>query len=84
MYHTYILFSAAINKYYVGFTTDVLAERLRRHNSNNKGFTGTSNDWEIKYFEVLDSKKAAIEREKEIKSWKSRLRIEKLITSQII
>ena len=84
MYHTYILFSAAINKYYVGFTTDVLAERLRRHNSNHKGFTGKAIDWEIAYFEVFDSKKAAMEREKEIKSWKSRLRIEKLITSQII
>jgi putative endonuclease len=39
-YTVYILFSIAKNKYYVGFTGDEIDERLRKHNSNHKGFTG--------------------------------------------
>ena len=82
MCHTYILFSATLNKYYVGFTSDILNERLKKHNTNHKGFTGTSNDWKIVYFEVFDLKKTAMEREKEIKNWKSRKRIELLISNK--
>ncbi|HOZ51408.1 MAG TPA: GIY-YIG nuclease family protein [Chitinophagaceae bacterium] len=40
MYHTYILYSASLNKYYIGFTADEINERLQKHNSNHKGFTG--------------------------------------------
>ncbi len=39
-YHLYILFSALRNSYYIGHTGDELNERLRKHNSNHKGFTG--------------------------------------------
>ncbi len=76
---TYILYSKLADKYYVGFTADVIAERLRKHNSNHKGFTGKYNDWVIMYLEVFDDKDNAIKREKEIKAWKSRIMIEKLI-----
>ncbi|MBL7910664.1 MAG: GIY-YIG nuclease family protein [Bacteroidia bacterium] len=40
MSHLYILFSPSKNKYYVGHTGDDLVERIRKHNSNHKGFTG--------------------------------------------
>ena len=78
---TYILFSESLNKYYIGSTSDELQERLRRHNSNHKGFTGGIGDWIIVYQEGFESKSYAYAREREIKAWKSRKRIEKLIQS---
>ena len=78
-FHLYILFSAIMNKYYVGFTGDDLTERIRKHNTNHKGFTGGIGDWELKHFEIFLVKQDAMQREKQIKSWKSRKMIEKLI-----
>ncbi len=78
---TYILFSEIRNKYYIGYTGDDLGERLRRHNSDHKGFTGSCTDWKIVHFEEYDSKQEAMKREKEIKMWKSRKKIEDLISS---
>ncbi|MDI9312678.1 MAG: GIY-YIG nuclease family protein [Limnohabitans sp.] len=79
MYITYILYSRQRNRYYIGYTRDDLVERLRKHNSNHKGFTGTASDWEIIYKEIFETKQAAMAREKEIKGWKSRKKIEELI-----
>jgi predicted GIY-YIG superfamily endonuclease len=44
-----------------------------------KGFTGGLGDWQLVYAESCLSKAVATEREKQIKGWKSRKRIEKLI-----
>jgi len=79
-YYTYILYSTKIDKYYVGYSAN-LEERLRKHNTNNKSFTGKTNDWKIVYSEVFGSKAEAMDREKQIKNWKSRKRIESLISS---
>jgi len=79
MFTVYILFSAARNRYYIGYTGDVMQERLRKHNSDHKGFTGGTGDWEIKHTELFATKEEAMVREKQIKSWKSRHMIEKLI-----
>jgi putative endonuclease len=81
MYHLYILYSSSKDKYYVGCTGDDLLERLRRHNSNHKGFTGQTSDWQIAYFESFSEKSPAFRRELEIKAWKSRRRIEALISN---
>ena len=77
-YHTYILYSVQIDRYYIGSTGDDLEERLRRHNTNHKGFTGTANDWVYYHLEEYSSKGEAVKREKEIKSKKSRKYIESL------
>ena len=77
--YTYILFSKSIDRYYVGYTCNELEERLRKHNTNHKGYTGKSNDWEIVYSENYKSKTEAYSREREIKSKKSRKYIEHLI-----
>jgi len=76
MYHVYILFSSTKNRYYTGFTGDDLSERIRRHNSQHKGFTGGVIDWELKYTENYSTKNEAIKREHEIKAWKNRKFIE--------
>jgi len=79
MYHLYILYSPIKDKYYIGSTSDELSQRLRRHNSNHKGFTGQASDWQIVYTETFPEKSLALKRELEIKAWKSRKRVEQLI-----
>ncbi len=74
----YILHSESANKYYICHT-DQLNERLNKHNSNHKGFTGKWNDWKIVYTESYSSKELAYQRERTVKKWKSRRMIEKLI-----
>ena len=81
MYQVYILYSEIKNRFYIGFTSDILAERIRRHNSNHQGFTGKTGDWKLVYSEKFEAKEGAMKREKEIKMWKSRKMIEKLIGS---
>ena len=75
----YILYSSVRDKYYVGFTGDDINERIRKHNSDHGGFTGYTGDWKLVYFELFDTKETAMKREKQIKGWKSRKMIEKLI-----
>jgi len=81
IFHVYILYSIFLDKYYVGYTGDLLEERLRKHNSNHKGFTGNVGDWKIVYSQKFETKAQALHREKQIKSWKSRKMIESLISS---
>ena len=79
MYIVYILYSINKDRYYIGFTGDEIQERLRKHNSNHKGFTGKVADWRIVYTESFIQKNEAMKRELQIKKWKSRKLIEKLI-----
>jgi len=78
-YTTYILYSKTIDKYYIGYTSDMVA-RLKRHNQKSKGFTGKTHDWALKYEEHFKTKEEAYARERQLKSWKSRKMIELLIT----
>ncbi len=78
IYYFYILYSQKIDKYYIGHTAN-LEGRLRRHLSNHKGFTGKTPDWKIVYTENFKTKKEAYLRERQIKSWKNRKLIEKII-----
>ncbi len=79
MWLFYILYSKTKNTYYIGFTGDSIEERLRRHNSQHKGFTGSVSDWAVKYKESFGSKNEAQSREQQVKKWKSRKKIEALI-----
>jgi putative endonuclease len=63
----------------MGHTGDEIEERLRKHNSNHKGFTGTTNDWMVVYTEMFQTKEDAYKREREVKAWKSRIKIEALL-----
>lgn len=60
---TYILYSKAIDKYYVGSTGSDLMERLSKHLSNHKGFTGKAKDWKIAYVEDFETLEEARKRE---------------------
>ncbi|MGL6127204.1 excinuclease ABC subunit C [Chryseobacterium artocarpi] len=81
MCYCYILYSESLDKYYIGHSCEDLQERLRKHLSNHKGFTARTKDWIIIHHETFDSKNNAYKREKEIKDWKSKLKIQKLINS---
>ena len=78
MYYCYILYSQKLDKFYIGSTAD-LEGRLQRHNTSNKGFTSTGKPWELKYYETFDDKSDAMKREMQLKKWKSRNAILKLI-----
>ena len=78
MYFFYILYSTTLDKFYVGHTQD-LEDRLKKHNTHHKGFTGKANDWTVQYQEEFPTKTEAYAREREVKAWKSRRRIEELI-----
>ena len=78
----YILHSKTKDKFYIGYTSDEIEERIRKHNSNHSGFTGGVGDWVLKYSEIYETKQEAMLREKTIKGWKSRKMIAKLIGSE--
>lgn len=77
-YIVYMLFSTSKNRYYIGYTSN-LEERIIRRNQKSKGFTGNVNDWKVVYTERHTTKEEAYKRELQIKSWKSRIKIEELI-----
>ena len=78
MFYTYILYSISSDKYYIG-STENPEERLKKHQNKNKGFTNQADDWEFVYQKSFETKNEAILHENQIKKWKSRKMIIKLI-----
>jgi putative endonuclease len=77
-YYTYILFSEKLNRYYIGYTSD-LQDRIAKHNRSLKGYTSMGKPWKLVYFESFISKSEAMQRETQLKSWKNVNRIKELI-----
>ena len=78
MFYIYILQSLITKKYYIGSCNN-LGIRLERHNKGAVKSTKAFVPWKFVYKEVFNSRKEAIARERQLKSWKSRMMIEKLI-----
>jgi putative endonuclease len=78
MFYVYILKSVKNGAYYIGSceNTDI---RLDQHNKGIVPSTKRYLPWELVYKENFDILKEARRRESQIKSWKSRKAIEKLI-----
>ena len=76
----YILYSAKLNKYYIGSTID-LVRRINEHNRGKEKFTSTGCPWVLVYKEDFAELKQARQREYYIKKMKSRKYIESLISS---
>lgn len=76
-FYVYILFSEALNKYYIGSTQNI-SIRLEKHLQSHKGFTSKAKDWVLVYSEEFKTRTEAIRRERQIKKWRSRIMIEKL------
>jgi putative endonuclease len=78
MFFVYILFSAKLNRYYVGSTNNIDA-RLENHLKGISRYTSQADDWILTYKESFENRSDAIKRENEIKRKKSRKYIEYLI-----
>ncbi|MBP9029778.1 GIY-YIG nuclease family protein [Tenuifilum sp.] len=79
MHYTYIIYSSSTDRFYIGSTSDEISQRIRRHNAPHRGFTSMANDWRLVYLEQFDSIQQARKRERQIKAWKSRKRMNLLI-----
>ena len=82
VHYTYILKSTKNNQYYIGSTSDIAA-RLKRHNSGSVKSTKNSIPWELFHKEPFHTLKDAVNRERQLKSWKSRAAIERLKINKI-
>ena len=80
MYIFYILYSAKLDRYYVGYTNDI-HRRLSEHNRIKGKYTDIGLPWILVYTEEYKSKKEAMNREKFIKSKKSKQFIIDLISN---
>jgi putative endonuclease len=75
----YILYSQTLDRYYIGHTTEPMGERLRKHLADHAHWTARAKDWQVVHQEEYPDKSTAYRREREVKAWKSRRRIEVLI-----
>ena len=78
MYYVYILESTKNNCYYVGATNNI-GSRIKKHNNNQRRYTKNKGPWVLKYKEEFVGLAEARKREKQIKSWKKRKAIERLV-----
>ena len=79
MHQVYILFSEKLNRYYIGYTSDLRTRMEFHNNSENRKFTHNASDWKI-FFEInCENKTQALAIEKQIKAMKSKVFIENLI-----
>ena len=81
-YYVYILSNVTNTTIYTGVTNDLVRRVYEhKHHIERDSFTARYNIDKLVYFEETSSSRAAIEREKQIKSW-NRNRKNKLIESK--
>ena len=68
-YYLYILASWPGGALYVGVTNDLVRRVYEHRNGLTKGHTKNYGIDRLVYFEIFDSARAAIQREKNIKHW---------------
>ena len=78
MYYLYILKSEVGNKIYIGSTNNI-KRRLHEHNRGATQSTRRFKPWYLWYLEEYKTKTEAIKRERQLKKWKNRQRIESLV-----
>lgn len=78
MFSVYILKSSVTDKYYIGQTSDI-AKRLFYHNSGYSKSTKGGIPWRLVFIEKFNTRRQAMKRETELKKYKSRVIIEKII-----
>lgn len=78
MFYIYILKSSKNGKYYTGVTNNIVS-RINYHNSGKVKSTKNGKPWILIHIEKYDTLSEARKRENQIKKWKSRSAIEKLL-----
>ncbi|MBI2607535.1 MAG: GIY-YIG nuclease family protein [Candidatus Doudnabacteria bacterium] len=80
-YYIYILASKRNGTLYIGVTSD-LVKRVYEHKNNFvQGFTERYNVHTLVYFEVVEDAESAIKREKQLKTWKRKWKLELIETN---
>lgn len=83
-YYVYILASKKNGTLYLGVTNDI-ARRIYEHKNNLvDGFTKKYSVHCLVYFEVCEDVRVAIQREKNIKKWRRRRKIELIEKTTLI
>ena len=78
MFYAYILRSLKNGSFYIGSTSD-LAKRIARHNRGGSVYTKKIKPLELVWSGRYNTRSEAIRKEREIKSWKRKEAIEKLV-----
>ena len=82
MYYVYIIQSEKDGSFYIGHTRD-LEERVKRHNQGRSKYTKSKLPWTLVYYEKVQTKAKAVQREKLIKSYKGGREFKKLFDNII-
>ena len=80
MFYTYIIESEKTGRHYIGACGNI-GERLRDHNTNQVKSTKNKGPYKLIYKEEFGTKRDALKREKQIKSYKGGRFFKKLIAS---
>jgi putative endonuclease len=80
VFYVYILQSEATGRFYIGQTQDV-PERLAYHNANYSKSLKNRGPWRLVHTEQYETRGEAMLRERQLKSWKDRRMIEKLLSA---
>jgi putative endonuclease len=78
MFFVYIIYSQKLDKFYTGYTED-LVQRLDQHNSGFSKYTSKADDWNLMFSKEFETRLLAHRYELAIKKKKSRKYIEWLI-----
>jgi putative endonuclease len=80
-YFVYVLYSESLDRYYVGYTSDI-EQRIHFHNNpiESRKFTARGRPWVLKLAITLSTKVQAAQLEKFIKKMKSRKFVEQLVS----
>jgi putative endonuclease len=70
MFYIYIIYSAKLDRYYVGYTADIEV-RIVQHNSGLSSYTSKANDWKLVYKEQFTTREEAHKRELALKTKKA-------------
>ena len=79
MFYVYIIYSQKLDKFYIGFTSNIQIRINEYHNQGRSKFTSRGTPWELSYSEIFQTEIEAMRREKQIKNKKSRKYILSLI-----
>ncbi len=79
-FYVYILQSESSGRFYTGHTRD-LAERVSYHNSNYSRSLKHRGPWNLVHKEEFATRAEAMRRERQIKSWKDRAMVQRLVSA---
>ena len=75
-FYVYILTNKSNEVLYIGVTNDLLRRVFEHKNKVVEGFTKKYNLTKLVYYEVTDSAESAIRREKQLKNWHRKWKID--------